>query len=379
MTINITLAQQGARGTNYNAQLASYIDTFVSSGFPFFEEDDQMVIVGRNERQATKIFTLDGSGFEYDFASHTVSGRLDEVALGTLGGSYNADGSFDTDGQNHITGHSPAITWSGLGLVNPRGVRGEVHEIVAELMYLGGPDDRGAPTFLRVINREAHNVSGSAGGDTYTGTRFGDRVTANGGNDTISGAGGNDTVDGGDGNDILRGAANNDQLFGRAGNDRIGGDTGSDIVYGHIGDDFLDGADDADRVFGDEGNDRIFGGTGNDTLTGGTGKDVVTGGTQADIFVIRSAAESAGSTRDTFTDFRAEDVVDLRGVDANRSLAGNQAFALRSAFTGRAGELVLQVDASNTYAYGDTDGDRDADLSFVLGGYRTAAGNDFLL
>ena len=331
------------KAMNFNAQLTSYIDGFTSTGFPYFVEDDQMIVTGTVAGKNTQMFVLDGSNLKYEFSSHTVSGDLDTVTLGTLGNSYNTDGSFDLDGQGHITGHTSAITFDGLDLHNPAGVRGVVHEIVAELMYLGGMSDRGAATFLGVVWGEAHDLHGSTGNDTYTGTRFGDRVAGDAGNDSLAGADGHDTINGG---------AGNDTVLGGNGNDRIVGDAG------------------ADRLFGDAGNDQITGGAGKDTMTGGTGKDT---------FVFSSTADSPNNARDTIADFASNDVLQLTAIDANTARAGNQAFTIVDKLDGHAGQLSLFSNASGTTVFGDTDGDGAADIAIVLSGYLKFQTDDVLL
>lgn len=375
MTIDITLG----RAMNFNAELTNFIDDFVSSGFPYFEEDDQMVIVNEVKGADTPIFVLDGSNLEYEFSSHTVSGTIATVTLGELGGSYNADGSFDLDSDGHIAGYASGITFGNLGLSNPPGVRGVVHELVAELMYLGGTSDRGAQTLLGVVWGEGHDVTGSNGSDGYTGSRFADAVAGGGGHDTLAGANGNDTIDGGGGNDWLAGGANNDRVLGNVGNDRLTGDAGNDVVYGGTGADVVDGGTGNDRLFGEDGNDRIIGGAGTDTIVGGAGRDTMTGGAAGDTFDINAAAESTPALKDVITDFASDDILDLSGVDANASRGGNQAFALVDALTGRAGELLARVTAGGTTIYGDTDGDGTSDLTILLQGYRTPVGDDFIL
>lgn len=374
MTIDITLG----RAMNFNAELESFIDGFVSSGFPYFEQDDQMLIVNEVQGAATPIFVLDGSKLEYELASHTVSGAIDTITLGELGGSYNADGSFDLDANGHISGYTAGITLDGLGLANAPGVRGVVHEIVAELMYLGGSSERGAETLLGVVWGEGHAVTGSNGNDGYTGTRFADSVAGRNGHDTLAGATGHDTVDGGSGNDQLGGGANNDRLLGNTGNDRLSGDAGNDILYGGTGGDVVDGGTGNDRLFGDDGNDQILGGAGADVIAGGGGRDALTGGGGSDRFVYTAAADSTPALKDAITDFAAEDLLDLAGVDANANRGGNQAFSLVDAFTGTAGELLARVTAGGTTVYGDTDGDGTSDLTIVLQGYKTPVGNDFV-
>ena len=78
------------------------------------------------------------------------------------------------------------------------------------------------------------------------------------------------------------------------------------------------------------------------------------------------------------------DDIDLRGIDASTSAAGNQAFTFAGAgaFTGVAGQLRYWRDdpaQAVTHVYGDVNGDSQADFELVLTGRLTLAGSDFLL
>jgi len=170
------------------------------------------------------------------------------------------------------------------------------------------------------------------------------------------------TLVGSDGDNILWGAAGSDTLMGSAGNDELAGGTGDDALYGDY------------RIPPTAG--------GSDTLTGGLGDDFLTGGAGSDVFRITRVVDSAGEPQtdagfdfDRIADFsHAEgDVIDVSGVDANATLAGNQAFTFigQTGFHHVAGEL-----RQTSYSYvdwlgdhhtvpmieADTDGDGAADL-----------------
>jgi serralysin len=145
-------------------------------------------------------------------------------------------------------------------------------------------------------------ISGTIGDDVLSGTPQTDLVNLFSGNDFFFAGAGNDTVLGGSGNDALRGDAGNDELLGESGNDFLVGGSGSD---------------------------RLNGGAGNDTIDGGSGKDTLTGGTGFDRFDFNSVTESLPGTvsRDLITDFsHGVDRIDLSSIDANSTIAGNQAF-----------------------------------------------------
>ena len=108
-----------------------------------------------------------------------------------------------------------------------------------------------------------------------------------------------------------------------------------------------------------------MGGAGGDYLDGGTGSDQLEGGAGADRFYFRTAAEAAG---DTITDFSVAqgDRIDLRAIDANASLLGDQGFG----WIGGAsfGNVAGQLRFAGGMLEGDVDGNGVADLQITLSG-----------
>lgn len=159
---------------------------------------------------------------------------------------------------------------------------------------------------------------------------------------------------GGSGNDRIIGNQAANSLLGNSGNDTLKGEGGSDVLIGGAG---------ADRLYGGAGADRLYGGAGADDLFGGSGADFF-------LFKVRTESTVATSGRDTIFDFAASqgDRIDLSGIDANTGISGNQAFSFRgtTAFTGAAGELRYVKGSSDTYIYGDVNGDKKADFAIHL-------------
>ena len=154
----------------------------------------------------------------------------------------------------------------------------------------------------------------------------------------INGTGGatSNLIFGNDASNILDGMAGNDKLWGRFGNDSLRGGDGDDLLYG------------------EGGNDRIDGGAGQDKLTGGAG---------ADLFVFRAAADTSRLKSDKLLDFQSGvDKIDLSQIDANTTVAGDQAFVWRMSDTGPASLWF-----NNGYLYGDLDANGVADLAIYLG------------
>lgn len=138
----------------------------------------------------------------------------------------------------------------------------------------------------------------------------------------------------------------------------------------------------ANRLNGAAGNDTIFGGDGADSLRGGTGVDQLFGGVDAsrDVFLFSSAAESAvGVARDVIFDFVAGvDTIDLRAIDANQSLAGNQSFHFNGNLAARYSIWWLQK-ADSVLIRGDVNGDKLADFEISAADVQVVGPGDFLL
>lgn len=187
-----------------------------------------------------------------------------------------------------------------------------------------------------------------------------DGLLGTAGNDTITGGSLAETISGGEGADILKGNGGNDHIHGGAGNDILEGNGGNDRLIGDVG---------ADKLHGGAGNDILQGGGGSDRLTGGMGADKLYGGAGKDTFVFNSTRESTvtATGRDTIFDFDGKngDRIDLRGIDANIKVKGDQAFTFIETrkFTKAAGELRYEKKASGSYLYGDTNGDGTADFA----------------
>jgi serralysin len=189
------------------------------------------------------------------------------------------------------------------------------------------------------------------------------------------------TLTGGDGNDTLTGGSGNDTLSGLRGNDTLRGADGNDT---------LSGGSSYDMLYGDAGNDVLKGEGGNDTLTGGLGADTLSGGSGSDRFDFNAAGETpvGGGARDLIQDFqRGYDKIDLAGIDALASVAGDQAFSFLGqgtfATSTAAGQLKYHYETVNgearTVIEGTTNSTAGVDFQISLVGTHALTASDFVL
>ena len=124
---------------------------------------------------------------------------------------------------------------------------------------------------------------------------------------------------------------------------------------------------------GNDLNNQITGNSADNILKGLEGADTLTGGDGADTFVYLNKSDSSATNFDVITDFNIAqgDKIDLRAVDANSNLAGNQAFTYlgTASFTKQAGQL--HFDVVSHMLLGDTQGNGNADFAIQLSGIST--------
>jgi Ca2+-binding RTX toxin-like protein len=156
-------------------------------------------------------------------------------------------------------------------------------------------------------------------------------------------------------------------------------------AFGGEGNDKMFGGNFNDIFEGGNGNDILRGGGGSDKLTGDIGKDVLFGGGGKDFFDFNSVNDSkaAFAQRDLIKGFKQgeDDKIDLAGIDAQASTAGDQAFDFigKNAFSGNEGELRYVKSGGQTLVQADTDGDFQADFTVALNKVLNFDSSDFLL
>lgn len=302
------------------------------------------------------------------FASDT---GIERIVIGT------GDGSIaDTSGTTRLKIDASAIQ-NALTIIGNSGVNLLIGTSFNDTLDGGSGDD---------------GLTGGLGDDTYIVTEF-DSIfeNANGGTDTvISNLSRSliqvDNVE----NLTLVGIANlsgigntlSNLIIGNIGNNVLNGGGGNDTLNGGDGNDSLDGGSDNDIINGGSGNDTLIGGDGSDILTGGLGFDILIGGIGTDYFIFNSIGESPPPFADAITDFSSLefDKIDLSGIDADISLANDQAFSFignNVVFSNIAGQLIF-ISASNSL-FGDVNGDSIADFEIALTGVTSLSANDFNL
>ncbi|MCV9967686.1 hypothetical protein OIU34_38330 [Pararhizobium sp. BT-229] len=357
---------------------------------------------------------LVGGGYTVQVDGRKGGGVLDDASIkisnNQIGGGYWGDFAFH-DADPVVYGNTDLDTLPDTTVVYT-GTAGE------DNLPLTGKTNAGAETYKGLAGDDL--LKGGAGADTLEGGADSDTATyagsaavkvslqgtATGGHaagdklssiENLIGSSYADTLQGNSSNNLLKGGAGADRLDGAAGTDVASysaasagvtaslanaaintGDAKGDV---YVSIERLTGSSHADKLYGNgganlltggAGNDALNGGSGNDVLHGGSGADDLVGGAGADIFVFKARADSTVSTsgRDTIFDFSGTggDRFDLSDIDANATASGNQAFTYlgTAAFTGKAGELRTIKDASDTYVYGDVNGDRKVDFAIHL-------------
>jgi Ca2+-binding RTX toxin-like protein len=332
-----------------------------------------------------------------------------------------------------ISAHAVAINFGGNNVgASSIENHGTINAVTYGIRIEGSTADFDIVNTGTITGQEAY--TGSDGIDTILNTGMIDGEVLLGiGNDVYDGRGGlqtgridgqdgADTIRTGNGNDFIDGGLDVDFMAGGRGNDtyivRESGDKtielakqGIDTIItakslsingrAHIENLTIDtlaaangtgntlsntirGGDGAGKLFGLGGNDKLFGNAGADWLRGGIGADRLTGGADADRFEFKSVNDSQMATgRDKIMDFtRAQgDKVHLAAIDANTTVAGNQAFKFigKAAFTGSGGELRYQKVGSDTHIMGDTNGDGVADLTILSDKVMNFVKGDFVL
>lgn len=335
-------------------------------------------------------------GANYDPSTGTTTGpiamALDDQAnsvinRGSLVGSVFLNGGADTfDGRGGQAGSVDGGSGNDTYLFS--GQFDGVIEIAGggnDTIIAYGNFDMSGTAEVEVLTLRGGAISGTgnASGNVLTGNANANLLDGEAGNDTIYGYNGNDTVWGGEGNDTVYGHAGSDHLMGDNGIDYLYGGDGDDTVDGGLAQDRVEGGNGDDLVIGGVGIDTILGGAGADTLRGGASRDFIYGGLDEDVFEFRALSDSRAGTsfRDSIMDWEAGiDLIDLQLIDANTTLAGNQAFSwVGTGALTAAGQLGYVISGPDVIIRGDVTGDLVVDFEIRLAARTTVWVSDILL
>jgi Ca2+-binding RTX toxin-like protein len=147
----------------------------------------------------------------------------------------------------------------------------------------------------------------------------------------------------------------------------------------------VDGSNKSETITGNSGANTLKGNGGNDVIVGGIGADVLLGGSGADTFVWRNVNESSTTiaAMDRIVDFNplAGDRINLSGIDADITAAGDQAFTFIGAagFSGAPGEVNFVHVNGETIIQVQTGVEADAELGIRIAGIFTPEASWFVL
>ena len=336
---------------------------------------------------------LDG-GKGIDVASYATSLRAVTVSLALAVAQDTLGAGLDTlkDIEN-LEGSALGDTLTGNSLVNLiTGLAGDdILDGGKGNDALNGGDGLDTASYVTAASAVTVNLltgqsSGGAGKDSLvsienvTGSAFRDVLTGDAGANVLLGGGNSDIIDGGAGDDVMNGEAGTDLVSYASAASGVTVSLALSTAQNTVGAgiDTLSGFEDltgskfADNLSGDSVANRLTGGGGADTLTGGAGKDR---------FVYLATSDSTRSNTDLITDLAAADILDLSAIDANTSLAGDQAFSLTGAFSGIAGQYTLAFNAvtGQTQLLADVNGDSRADFALLFTGDVTGLTGNWVL
>ncbi|MFO1046847.1 MAG: hypothetical protein U1E52_02965 [Geminicoccaceae bacterium] len=348
------------------------------------------IVAGNNAPSGSDIFGTivhsDGHNLFGSDVAGNVSGDREGIAASAVFAAINPD-----TGGGLVNGDGVVLLLNSLANPALSGADPLAASATGQLGTTGRPLPAGSlPDIGSVEINHALSTTASANNDLLTGTAARNAINGLTGNDYLKGLGGSDTLHGNDGGDLLDGGAGNDKLYGDAGIDLVfyGGATKVTVDLSLAADKATRGSEvdalyNVEGAIGSSAADIFKGNEYNNYFQGGGGKDTATGGAGRDLYDFNAVADSkaGASTRDVITDFaHLTDKIDVMGLDADGTVAGNQAFHWvgTAALTGP-GEIGYFTSGGNTIIRASTDADAASELEIQLTGIRTLSAVDFYL
>ncbi|GAD59975.1 calcium-binding protein [Brevundimonas abyssalis] len=295
---------------------------------------------------------------------------------GVLGG-YGDDELIGDDGDNRLSGgDGDDLIRGGAGADILEGGDG-----IDTVSYAGS--SAGVTINLSDNTASGGHAEGDviSGFENILGSSFDDVLTGDAGANVLDGGAGADRMEGGAGDDIYHVESRNDVVIELAGGgvDTVLSSVSFDARFTHVENITLLGGANA-NVVGNALSNIIIGNSADSIIIGNGGADYLTGGGGSDIFKYNEVSDSSFADYDRIMDLGADDFIDLRNIDANANVAGNQVFERVGEFTGQAGQLTLTwlPGAGFTLLAADVDGDGVADMRIVLYGNHEAFENILL-
>ena len=327
-------------------------------------------------------------------ADQKISGGLGDDLLSGLGG---ADALYGHEGNDELNGGSGNDLMVG-GAGDDLYVLSGSGDVVVEAPNAGRDTIQAAFSLTLDATIENLIMFGVAAIDG-TGNQFSNTMTGNSAANTLTGLGGADRLDGKGGADTMVGGKGNEIYYVDDAGDVVTelANEGVDLVRSTLAIDLtsilnvenatvtsaadvdIEGSDADNVLTGGNGSNEIDGGAGNDTIRGNFGSDTLIGGTGADTFVWIGINESRLSAPDLVADFESGiDKLDLRGIDARASIAGNQDFVLDTNGDFAQGEIRLIDHGTFLMLEANTDLDPAVELAIRFDGISSLSASDFL-
>jgi Ca2+-binding RTX toxin-like protein len=344
---------------------------------------------GTDKVFSTVTYTLGANVENLQLTSSLVINGTGNTLNNTITGNVAANVLKGMDGDDIIDGGRGVDTMVG-GNGNDTYYVDESTDIVTELSAQGTDTVYADTDYTLSANVENLTIVNATGWDA-TGNSLANTITGNSADNILDGAAGADSLIGGDGDDtyVIDDLGDSVTELVNQGIDTVKSSVsytlGSDVEYltltgtaanngtGNALGNLISGNAANNTLVGLAGDDELDGGVGADILKGGLGTDYLTGGDGNDVFMFESSTDSSllldafsniyGT--DVINDFLTGDIINLAGVDANTTLAGDQAFAIDTVYG--AGKMVFDTTIPNVVTINCyTDADAIADMTIIV-------------
>ncbi len=301
-----------------------------------------------------------------------VGTRVDDIIAGGAGNDT-LTGGRGADKLDGGTGDDTYVTDGRDGITEAEGAG--IDTVVSSATYVLGENLEN----LVLSGTGRINGSGNALDNELIGNRGANVLRGNGGADTMAGGRGDDTyvTDGSD--RIIEVARGGTDTVRSTVSATLGANLENLTLLGTAADGTGNGL--ANKLVGNDGVNHLAGGGGADVLIGGRGIDFLTGGSGRDVFKFTSWSDSTVAGSDRIVDFKAGDKIDVRSLDANLGVTGNQAFVLDLAGFGAfaTGHIRQTVVGHNLVLEFNADRDSSAELRIVVLDHGPLTWSDFML